>query len=360
MTDHRPTILLTGGSGVMGRAFIEEFAGDFTLICLCRRTQVGDPRVSEVFGDLCRRRFGWTAREWRELCRRVDVVLHAGATTNWRADRGRILATNVVGTQEVLSLAAEADARLYHVSTAFAAAAQPTEHPAAAGSGLAVYLESKRLAECVVRDSGLDAVVVRPSVVIGDSRDGRMAAFQGIHKVMGAVYRGLLPVLPAEPSALIDFIAQDVAASAVGRLVRGGVRNGDFWLTAGPYALTVGDMLQLTLAAAVRAGWAPTPPRLVSKESVDRLLLPLLEDVGTPALRRMFHAFTELLDLFQTGRPLPTSLPALGFGAQLHHDRLSAAFQRSIEFWATGATGITRAAAVAAAAAGVTAPATVA
>lgn len=351
MTDHRPTMLLTGGSGVLGRAFIEEFADDFTVICLCRRTQVGDPRVTEVFGDLCRRRFGRTAREWRELCRRVDLVVHAAATTSWRADRGRILATNVVGTQEVLDLVAEADARLYHVGTAFASATRPNEHTATAASGLTAYLESKRLAECVIRDGGLDAVIVRPSVVIGHSNNGRMAAFQGIHKVMGAIYRGLLPVLPAEPSALIDFVAQDVAACAVGRLVRDGVRSGDFWLTAGPHALTISDMLQLTLAAAARAGRASTPPRLVSKESVDRLLLPLLDDIGTPALRRTFHAFGELLDLFQTSQQWPTSLPELGLGAQLRHDRLSAAFQRSIEFWAAG---------VAAPAAEATAPATVA
>jgi|GEM_PF-422619 len=338
MIDHRPTMLLTGGSGVMGRAFIEEFAGDFDLICLCRRTRVGDPRVTEIFGDLCRLRFGQSAQEWRELCRRVDVVVHAGATTNWRADRGRIMATNVVGTQEVLNVAAQADAPLYHVGTAFAAATRPREHTAPVASGLTAYLESKRLAECVIRDSGVDTVIVRPSVVIGDSRDGRIAAFQGIHKVMGAVFRGLLPVLPAEPSALIDFVAQDVAAAAIGCLVRGGVRTGEFWLTAGPHALTVADLLQVTLAAAARAGWAATAPRLVPKESVDRLLLPLLEDIGPPALRRMFHAFAELLDLFQTGQPLPTSLPALGLGAQLRHERLATSFRRSIEFWAAGIT----------------------
>jgi len=337
MTDHRPTMLLTGGTGVMGRAFIEELAGDFTLLCLCRRTRVGDPRVTEVPGDLCSRRFGRTAGEWRELCRRVDIVVHAGATTNWRADPAQIRATNVAGTQEVLHLAEEAGARLYHIGTAFAAVAQPREHTAAAASGLAAYVESKQLAERAVRDSGLDAVIVRPSIVIGDSRDGRMAAFQGIHKVMGAVYRGLVPVLPADPSSLIDFIAQDVAACAVGRLVRDEVRSGDFWLTAGPHALTVDDLVQLVLAAAVRAGQPGTPPRMVPKESVDRLLLPLLEDIGPPVLRRTFHSFAELLDLFQTGRPLPTSLPELGLAAQLHHDRLCAAFQRSVEFWAAEA-----------------------
>jgi len=337
MRSDRRTILLTGASGVLGRALVDELVSDFTLLCLRRRTPIDDPRVVEIPGDLSARRLGLDATTWRDLCRRVDVIVHSAATTSWRARRPEVIAVNVTGTGQMVELADRAGAPLYHLSTAFVSRRSSAENDRDdddRAGGVAAYLESKHAAEALIRKADIGAVIVRPSIVIGDSRDGRIAAFQGIYRVLAAVYQGLLPVLPAEPDARIDFVPQDVVARAVGRLVREQIRDDVFWLTAGPEALSVDELVLLTLEAAERAGPRPSPPRMVAKEAVHRLLLPLLDDVMPVALRRQFSAFSEFMLLFQSDEAVPSCLGRLGLGDEADHATLRSAFTASVEYWA--------------------------
>ena len=76
------------------------------------------------------------------------------------------------------------------------------------------YATSKLAAEQVVRDSGVPAVVLRPSVVIGDSRTGEISAFQGLHGVAGAILTGTVPMVPFDPPTFTpDLSARLVPAS---------------------------------------------------------------------------------------------------------------------------------------------------
>jgi nucleoside-diphosphate-sugar epimerase len=336
MCSDRPTILLTGATGVLGRALVEELAPDTDLLCLYHRSRIADTRVGEVWGDLEQPALGLSPTEWRRLCQRVDAVIHCAANTSWRARRAEVVATNVTGTQRVLELATDAGAILYHVGTAFTARAPATT---GAATGVAAYLDSKRTADRLVADGGVPAVIVRPSIVIGDSRDGRISTFQGLHKVMAAIYRGMLPVLPAEPGSLIDFVPQDVVARAVGALVRATARTGEFWLTAGGEALCVDELVGLTLGAARRAGLDPPVPRMIPTEAVHRLLLPLLDEVTTPAVRRQVRLFCELMLLFQAPDAMPSCFGRLGLVGEVDRPRLRAAFGNSIGYWAGHGNG---------------------
>jgi nucleoside-diphosphate-sugar epimerase len=279
-----PTVLLTGASGVLGRAFVEELCADVDLVCLRQYHPVGDSRVTEVAGDLSVERLGLGAREWTRLARRTGAVLHAAAVTSWRAAPEDIVATNVAGTRRVLEFARAAGCPLYFVSTAFLA--RPFSASGDDSAGPSAYLKSKVEAERLLRDSGHPVVIVRPSIVIGDSRDGRIAAFQGIHRAAASVVAGLAPIIPAEPGSLVDALPQDVVAAATAALIRRRVTGGEYWLTAGDQALTVGDMLDACLRVAERFGPRPARPRLIPTEAVGRLLLPLMEDVRAhPASR---------------------------------------------------------------------------
>lgn len=336
MTQYRPTALLTGASGVVGRALIDVLCQDHEVICLYHRSPVDDPRVRSIPGDLTIARAGLPDRELRALCQRVDLVVHCGANTNWRAAPDRILTTNLGGTTQMLDIACRAEARFFHMSTAFVARGGTGPAPARTDTGgVTTYVNSKRAAEALVRDSGLPWVILRPSVLIGDSTDGRIAAFQGIHKVIGATYKGTLPVLPADPNSMIDCLPQDLVAGAVGRLARDPDARGEFWLTAGDQALTLDEMVSLTLDLAEQAGTRPQPPRMMPVESVDRLLLPLLEDVMPPGLRRQFSSFVELMLLFQSDTALPSSLGELGLAGEARHEALRLAFTRSAEYLVT-------------------------
>ncbi|GLW10125.1 hypothetical protein Misp01_52540 [Microtetraspora sp. NBRC 13810] len=221
------------------------------------------------------------------------------------------------------------------MSTAFVARPPDAgESPDQGPGGPAAYIASKIAAERAVRDSGLPATIVRPSIIIGDTADGHISAFQGLHKVAGSIVLNAVPVVPAAPDSLIDCVPQDVAARAVGMLVRAGQTGEEHWLTAGESALPLIEMVDGCVAVAHRFGLRPDRPRMVPAESVDRLLMPLLAEVASHAQRRRFKVFTELMLLFQGETALPSTLDKIGPGLARDRAGLREAFIRSVEYWA--------------------------
>jgi nucleoside-diphosphate-sugar epimerase len=330
----KQTLFLTGATGVVGRALLEELAGEYRVVCLSHRAAVDDQRIRVVRGDLTQPDFGLARDGYRRLARETDVVLHCAAATRWNVDRDTLFRVNVDGTRQVVDFAAQAGAVLYYVSTAFVESKVASEAGSNGGDGTGPtsYVASKAAAEAVVRGSGLPAVTLRPSIFIGDSRDGRIAAFQGLHTVTGLMLKDALPVLPADPGSLIDYIPQDVAAKAVRRLLERQVSDGIYWLTAGEQAPTIADLIQVTLRLAATLGVRTHAPRVMPASAVGRLLLPLLDDVMTPVLRRRFRLQLDLLHFFQDSGPLPSSLRDLGI--EVTWDSQLDAFRRSAEYWA--------------------------
>ena len=334
----KQTLFLTGATGVVGRALLEELAGEYSVVCLSHRAAVDDQRVRVVSGDLIAPDFGLSRADYRRLAREADVVLHCAASTRWNISREVLFRVNVGGTRQVVDFAAQAGAVLYHVSTAFVASRDAShdedghDEDGQRGTGPMAYISSKAAAEEVACGSGLPVVTLRPSIFIGNSLDGRIAAFQGIHQVSGSLLKDALPVLPADPASLIDYIPQDVAAKAVRRLLERHVSDGTYWLTAGEHAPALADLVQVTLDLAAALGVKTHIPRLMPASAVRRLLLPLLDDVMTPSLQRRFRLQLDLLRLFQGSGPLPSSLRDLGI--QVTRDSQLDAFRRSAEYWA--------------------------
>lgn len=331
MTSRKRTLLLTGGSGAIGRALLDELTADFDVICLRGSRPIDDPRVSELTGDLRHPTLGLPAADYARLAGRVDAVLHGAAITKWNVDPGRIRAVNVRGPAAMLRLAADAGAPLYFLSTAFVVRKAPSDERFA---GLAAYLESKTEAEELVRAATTPTVIVRPSVVIGDSADGRMAAFQGWHRMMGSTVKGSLPMLPAAGDSLVDTVPQDVVVEAVAALVRQRVTGGEYWLTAGDQALTFSELVDWCERVSRLAGIGAPRPRFMPFESVDRLLLPLLDDVISEGQRQTFIDFLESVYVFQSAEILPSDLAALGLGHRVTKAALAEATGRSMVYWA--------------------------
>jgi nucleoside-diphosphate-sugar epimerase len=331
VTTRKPTVLLTGATGVVGRALIDELAADHHLVCLRHRKPVHDPRVTEFPGDLGEPALGLPAADYDALARRVDIVVHSAAATAWKLGPAMIRATNVGGTEHMLAFARRAGAPLYYFSTAFVATA-PRDDDSGRFAAPTAYLRSKIETERLVRESGHPAVIVRPSLVIGDSRDGHIAGFQGFHAGVVAMVQGLVPVMPAEMSSLIDAVPQDVVARATGRLIRSGCTAGEFWLTAGAGAMTLGQIVNVCMEFAARLGLHPHRPRLIASEAVDRLLIPLLDDAAKPDLVAQLHRFAGFLRPFQTPAVLASSLAALE--ERISAESLLDTLERNLEYWA--------------------------
>jgi nucleoside-diphosphate-sugar epimerase len=334
-------VLLTGASGLVGQALLSELRGR-EVICLTHRTPVSGPGTVSVSGDLTQPWLGLGPDEYRSLAARVDAVIHCAAVTDFNRRDGSLEATNVEGTGRVISFVEDAGARLYHVSTAFLHARADGER----GRTAVGYAASKRAAEQLVKDSGVPHVMLRPSVVIGNSRTGAVSAFQGLYLVAGAIFAGLVPLVPFDGSWPIDFVPNDVVASAISAVVDNELTAGELWITAGRRALRLDRAVDVCVGVAHELGQPVDTPRFVPPEMFDRLIAPVFLDSLPSRIRRVV---VRLLDFFaaylSVDDAMPSDLDTLhGLGARALPDQ-EETLRTSLRYWAatTGKAGHARA-----------------
>ncbi|HYJ54509.1 MAG TPA: SDR family oxidoreductase [Mycobacterium sp.] len=337
----RRTVLVTGATGVVGQALIPRLVdhGASDVICLTHRSVMGARSgkrhagsVSTVQGDVARPDLGLGAREYRDLAARVDSVVHAAALTDFAGPDETLHRVNVGGTEHALAMADAAGAQFVHVSTAYLDARGEGQR----GHIAARYAASKRAAEAVVKASGVGHSIVRPSIVIGDSRTGVMASAQGLHRAAGAVLSGIAPILPFGASWPFDFIPQDVVADTVAGIVEHERIGEELWVTAGRQALTLAQAVDVVMATGRKLGIKVDTPRFVSPEQFDRIIGP----VFLPALpATMRNTITRLLDFFAVyldmDEPMPSSLPALEEQGVAVLPDLAESLRRSLHWYAT-------------------------
>jgi nucleoside-diphosphate-sugar epimerase len=326
----RRTILLTGASGVVGRALLRRLR-DVDVVCLVHRSPVAGPNVTTVLGDIATPMLGLAERVYTDLAARVDAVIHCAAVTDFNRTDGSLEATNVTGTEHVAAFAAAAKAVLYHVSTAFV----HTTADGARGRTAIGYASSKAAGEEVVRSSGVPHVILRPSVVIGDSDTGEIAAFQGLHQVAAGMFAGIVPMIPFDPSWPIDFVPADVVADAIACVLRSRVSQGEFWITAGERALRLDEAVAVAVEVGRGLGVSIDMPRFVPPEMFDRLIGPVFLDALPGKIRRnvlrMLEFFTTYL---QSGQTKPSSMDRLvALGARSLPDQRES-LRNSLRYWA--------------------------
>jgi dihydroflavonol-4-reductase len=206
------TILVTGASGHLGanlvRALLDQGRVVRALAHRDRRALHGlDLELYE--GDIR------DLDAIRRACRGCRAVFHLAAYISLRMDDwSRLHAINVLGTRNIVQACLEAGVdRLIHVSSIHALQQEPLdepideERPLVDTGNTTPYARSKAAAELEVRrgfDRGLDAVILRPTAIIGP-HDYRPSHF-------GAILRALLHrELPALVAGGFDWVdARDV------------------------------------------------------------------------------------------------------------------------------------------------------
>jgi nucleoside-diphosphate-sugar epimerase len=172
-------IALTGGTGFVGRAFIDRaLEAGHALVALARSTQIPREGLEWIPGDLANR------AALRELVREANAVVHIAGVIN-APDAQGFEDGNVVGTMNLVEAArAEGVSRFVHVSSLSAREPQ-----------LSAYGASKLKGEKVVKASLLDWTAVRPPAIYGP-RDKEM------FELFRAARWGVVPV-PAEGRASV-------------------------------------------------------------------------------------------------------------------------------------------------------------
>mgnify|MGYP000872392564 CR=1 FL=1 len=156
---------------------------------------------------------------------RVSTVIHCAANTEFSERAAeQVWATNALGAHHLVTALSDSapTPRLILVSTASVTTAPEgrclAEDAPHAGHANA-YTESKRAAEATVLASGLDAVIVRPSIVLSRGvRDRAMA-----RSILWAVpIMSELGEVPIEAGAVVDIVPVDFVARALAGLATSG------------------------------------------------------------------------------------------------------------------------------------------
>jgi dihydroflavonol-4-reductase len=265
-------VTVTGGTGRLGNVLVRKLLerGDTVRVL---DMAPAEPSLSGLPVELVRGSV-LDAELVQRAIDGADEVYHLAAKVSVGKDRdGSLHALNVQGTEHVLAAVAHAKARLVHCSSHSALEFAPFDQPLDEERPLALrsptaYRRSKAEAElrvqAAVRERGVHAVIVNPSVMIGPWDFG--PSLPG--KALLALARGELPALI---DAVTDYVdVRDVASSMLAAAQRG--VPGERYLLCGEVvriSQLVDPWSELTGVAAPRLrfpfwmGWAFMPGALL-------------------------------------------------------------------------------------------------
>jgi nucleoside-diphosphate-sugar epimerase len=191
---------------------------------------------------------------------RIDEFWHLAGSTDFQR-RDLAMSVNVMGTSNVLNLARRLNVRVFfHVSTAYVAGLHQglvAEDTLLANPKFRnVYEESKYMGERIVRESGLPFIIMRPSIIMGDSVTGEAKSDKMVYGVVKLCERALRIVQreygETIPSSVNYFIKGNRAASknliaiddvtALMLRVRQKGQVGKTYHLCNPYSTTVGEL----------------------------------------------------------------------------------------------------------------------
>lgn len=298
--------LVTGASGFLGGFVCRELdERGHEVVALCRRPGSSPPGATEAHGDLADA--GSLTSAVAEA--RPDRVIHLAAEIASQRSETKIREANVEGTRRLLEACAAADRRPGFIFASTVVTGDAKGALLEEDSALPVetaYGRSKQEGERLVRESGLDAVIIRPSHVYGPGgwyeeefvkrlrAPGRFAVI-GSGKNWWDVVRvedvaaafvtaaeqarpgSLYHVADDQPVTFYDFIARTAAALGVGA-----PRRVPQWLArlgggADPVKAVTRSARSSNARIKRELGWAPRFPDSAQgvPDAVDALVLSL-------------------------------------------------------------------------------------
>jgi long-chain acyl-CoA synthetase len=356
----RDGLLLTGATGFLGTELLARYLQetdreifaivradddaharrriDETLESAFGRPGLFRGRVRALAGDMTQPGLGLDPAVAHDVARSVDEIVHGAAAVSFDLDLEQARAINVRGTREMLELATLCHRhgglrRFTYISTAYVAGLHKGrfgEDDLDVGQRFRnAYERSKFESEHLVRAAGdaLAVTVVRPSIIVGDSRTGWTASFNVLYWPTRALARGAFPVLPARRRSPVDVVSVDYVADAVRALGAMPEAAGHtFHLTSARDATTIGELLALACDKLdVKA------PPLIAPALYLRVLGPLLGRLQ-PRRRAFLRAAATYVPYFAVRAQFDDTRARAALGAHVRPKPLGEYYAKIIDY----------------------------
>ena len=236
------SFLVTGFPGFIGRrlvrALLDEHAGSKVVALVeprmveaAEQVAAGEQRVEILAGDIADRRLGLSDADWERVIGEVTHVFHLAAIYNLAVPEELAQRVNVDGTGNVLELceACTKLERLAYISTAYVAGLRTGvvyEHELVMGQDFKNHYESTKFqAEVWVRErmDRVPTTILRPAIVVGDSRTGETEKFDGPYYLLRTISRfhrlgqPVMQIGSADATfnvVPVDYVVKAIAAAA--------------------------------------------------------------------------------------------------------------------------------------------------
>jgi thioester reductase-like protein len=279
--------LLTGYPGFIGKRLAAELLADRSdlriaalveprMLDAAREAADGEDRIEVLAGDIAERGLGLDDGDQERLRSEVTHVFHLAAIYNLAVPLPAATRVNVGGTGNVLEfcLAAEGLERLAYVSTAYVAGTRTGivyEHELLMGQGFKNHYESTKFqAEVWVRQlmDRVPTTILRPAIVVGDSRTGETQKFDGPYYILRTISRMERSGRPVaqfgRSEALFNVVPVDYIVAAIAAMAFDPAAAGEPRHRTDPEPLQSHELFEaLSHEYAGRAPRFRIPPRLV-------------------------------------------------------------------------------------------------
>ncbi|MFK7874072.1 MAG: SDR family oxidoreductase [Oligoflexales bacterium] len=288
------TILLTGGTGILGHEFIQQSSDKSNIIALARNPEKLPEGITPLQGDLLQPEL---ALKDFSLLTNVETIYHMAANTKWNLSDEEALRINCLGTQELIEVAKKHCPKLKHfiyVSTAFV---DTYSHPK---SDTALnrnnynnsYEFSKAHAEDAVRNSSLPYSIIRPSIIIGRSTDGSIHNYSGIYQIFGVFFSGQLPAIVGFEDTYLDMVPVDDVAHQLQKINTQDPKNTTYYVSSGQHTLTLKSLIEiLREEISKNPAFTHTPefPSFVNPDTFQRFFLPMIKQNSMIPLQKYLN-----------------------------------------------------------------------
>ncbi len=263
-------LFFTGFPGFIGRRLVKALDAKFNydkIYLLVEPRMIGraesevsempDPSKFEIVeGDITQKDLGISEKALRSILPQVTHLFHLAAIYDLTVEWERAYRVNVIGTQNVVDFAAKSQnlRRFVYFSTAYVSGLRigtVYEDELVEPPGFKNHYEhTKFLAEQVVRQNmdSIPTTIIRPGIVIGDSKTGETDKFDGPYFVM-VFFKRVPKFLPlpyiGKGEAEVNIVPIDFIIEATVALTESPDAEGKTFHLTDPNPLTARELYRL-------------------------------------------------------------------------------------------------------------------